>query len=178
MGAPRKAVASGGGLLSQLRGFDGSQASSILRAQWPRLSRLPGGRRLFSRVVGLLAPYSGSIGAEVVELREGYARVALRDRRAVRNHLGSVHALALANLAEIAGNLALLYSAPADSRMILAGLSMEYLKKARGRLEAECHCPVPESSARREYRLEVPIRDGHGTTVAVGTLRSLLGPRR
>jgi acyl-coenzyme A thioesterase PaaI-like protein len=95
----------------------------------------------------------------------------------VRNHLGSVHAIALTNLAEIAGNLALLYSAPDDSRMILTGLSMEYLKKARGHLEAECHCPIPDSNAKREFRLEVPIRDGDGNTVAVGTLRSLLGPR-
>ena len=164
-------------LLAQLRGFDGSQASALVRAQWPRLARLPGGRQLFSRTIGLLVPYSGSVGAEVLELREGYARLALRDRRAVRNHLGSVHAVALANLVEMAGNLALLYSAPADSRMILAGLSMEYLKKARGRIEAECHCPVPQSNARSEYRLEVQLRDAKGETVAVGTLRSLIGPR-
>ena len=165
------------GLLAQLRGFDGSQASALVRAQWPVLARLPGGRQLFSRAIGLLVPYSGSVGAEVLELREGYARVALRDRRAIRNHLGSVHAVALANLVELAGNLALLYSAPADSRMILAGLSMEYLKKARGRIVAECHCPVPPDSARREYTLKVELKDGAGNVVAVGTLRSLIGPR-
>jgi uncharacterized protein (TIGR00369 family) len=166
------------GLLATLRAFDGQQATPFLRANWPRISRLPGGRALFSRVMGLLVPYTGSIGAEVEELREGYARVALGDRRAVRNHLQSVHAIALANLVEMTGNLALLYSMPADCRMIVAGISMEYLKKARGRLTAECHSPVPTTNARQELPVEVVVKDAAGEVVAKGTLRSLIGPQK
>jgi len=155
-----------------------AQDASFIAKQWDLLSRVPGGKRLFSRALGLFVPYTGSIGAVVEEVRKGYARVSLKDRRAVRNHLSSVHAVALANLVEMTGNLALLYSCPKNTRMILAGLGVEYLKKARGPLVAECHSPVPETNERNEYTLEVLIKDRKGDVVAKGQLRSLLGPAK
>lgn len=157
--------------------FRGSEATSLVRNQWTRLSRWPGGRALFSRVINTVVPYTGSIGATVEEIRDGYARVRLDDRRAVRNHLQSVHAIALANLAELAGNLAVLYSAPENTRMILAGISVEYLKKARGTLIAECQCAIP-GNERKEYENEVVIRDAAGDVVARAKLRSLVGPKK
>jgi uncharacterized protein (TIGR00369 family) len=165
-------------LSALLPDVDLSQATPLIRRQWQLLSALPGGRGLFSRFIGLIVPYTGSIGAQVEELREGYARVALEDRRAVRNHLRSVHAIALANLVELTGNLAFIFSLPLDARVIVSGISIEYLKKARGRLVAECHCPVPETAEKQEYLLEVAVRNEVGETVAKGQLRSLVGPSR
>jgi len=153
-----------------------SDASGITK-QWDLLSMLPGGKKLFSRMLGAFVPYTGSIGAEVDELRKGFARVTLKDRRAVRNHLGSVHAVAMTNLVELSGNLALLYSLPPGGRMIVTRITTDYLKKGRGTLVAECLCPVPSSVERAEYELEVNIKDRHGDIVARGTLRSLIGPR-
>ena len=90
-----------------------------IRDAWDRLQRLPGGERLFSRMAGAMAPYTGSIGAHVVALRQGYSEVRLADRRAVRNHLRCIHAVALVNLAEMTGNLAVAYSLPDDARFIM-----------------------------------------------------------
>src|SRR3954471_7694186 len=78
--------------------MDGSR--NLIRQAWDLLTHVPGGKVLFSRLVGAMAPYTGSIHAQVTVLRAGYAEVAMADRRAVRNHLDCVHAIALANLAE------------------------------------------------------------------------------
>src|SRR5687768_9991352 len=103
---------------------------NVLRLAWDVLSSVPGGKTVFSRIVGRMAPYTGSIHATVTVLRPGYAEVVMQDRRAVRNHLDCVHAIALANLAEMAGNIALAYSLPDDGRFIVSGLEIEYVKKA------------------------------------------------
>ncbi|HLT34975.1 MAG TPA: DUF4442 domain-containing protein, partial [Enhygromyxa sp.] len=127
---------------------------------------------------GLMAPYTGSIGARVIELREDYAKVVLRDRWAVRNHLTSVHAIALANLAELTGNVALAYSLPDDARFIVAGFDIEYIAKARGTITAICDQELPQTSERREYPVVVEMFDHQQTLVARATLRTLVGPKK
>jgi len=146
------------------------------RDSWTRLATVPGGKALFSRLIGLAAPYSSTIGAQVVELGRGYSKVVMKDRRAVRNHLASVHAVALVNLAELAGNVALLFSMPDDARFIVSGLSIEYLKKARGPITATSVCPIPETNERREYDVPVEMRNAAGELVARAVLKSLVGP--
>ena len=152
-------------------------SANPVRDLWDRLSPLPGGPTLFSVALGRIAPYTGTIGARVRELRPGYARVEMRDRRAVRNHLRSVHAIALMNLAEVSSGLALTYALPDDARAILTGLSIEYLKKARGTLVATAQLDVPRTSERREYAFESVITDDAGDVVARASARWLVGPR-
>jgi uncharacterized protein (TIGR00369 family) len=122
-----------------------------------------------------MAPYSGSIGARVEELARGRSRVSMADRRAVRQHLGSVHAVALVNLAELCGNLAVAYSLPDGMRFIVAGLSIEYLKKARGRITATCELDLPPLDEKREIQVPVSLKDPKGVEVARATLRTLIG---
>jgi len=158
------------------RPLDGSK--NVIRTAWNALSGMPGGKSLFSRLVGRAAPYTGTIGATVTVLREGYAEVQMTDRRGVRNHLECVHAIALANLAELAGNVALAYSLPDDARFIVSGMSIEYVKKARGTITAIGEPPVPRSSARAQYDVPVTLRDASGEEVAKVVLHSLVGPKK
>ena len=155
--------------------LDGNR--NMIRQAWDLLHALPGGKALFSRLIGRLAPYSGTIHAQVTALREGYCEVQMADRRAVRNHLDCVHAIALCNLAEIAGNVALFYSMPDDARFIVSGLQIEYVKKARGTITAVGESPVPRTSARAQYDVPVTLRDAGGEVVARAVLHSLGGPK-
>lgn len=156
----------------------GEAPGALIRTAWDRLSPLPGGRRLFSRVVGCAAPYTGTMRAHVLELSAGHSRVELRDRRAVQNHLRSVHAIALANLAELTGNVAVAYSLPDDARFIVAGLSIDYIKKGHGTIIGTCDVEPIRSSERREYDFLVELRDDSGELVARSVLKTLVGPRR
>jgi uncharacterized protein (TIGR00369 family) len=141
---------------------------------WKRLSRLPFGRTLFSLLIGNMAPYTGTMGARIQELRPGYSRWTLRDRRRVRNHLNSIHAVALVNLAEVASGTAMLTALPPGTRGIVTGLSMQYLKKARGTLTAECSCAVPDVVGETRYDVHADVRDESGDIVAKGTVNWLL----
>lgn len=153
-----------------------ASVNTAVRRNWERLSGLPGGKRLFSWLIGRMAPYSGTMGARVLELGPGHARLALRERRKVRNHLRSVHAIALMNLAELTSGLALTYALPAVARGILTGLSIDYLKKARGRLVATCDLVPPDATVRGEHEYVSEIRDAEGDVVARATARWLVGP--
>lgn len=146
-------------------------------ALWQRSSRWPGGRWLFSRLLTRMVPYTGTIRPRVLDLAPGHARVALRDRRRVRNHLDSIHAVALVNLGEVTAGLAVLTALPEGHRGIVTRLSAEYLKKARGRLIAESELDLPPIGDSTEVDVVARIEDGVGDVVARVTARWLIRSR-
>lgn len=148
----------------------------VIRQAWDRLSPLPGGRWLFNRMIGRMVPYTGALGARVEELRPGHAKISLTQRRGIENHLHSVHAVALANLVEMTTGLAMLTVLPDSARGIAVHLSVDYLRKARGRLIAECTCELP-SGREEEVTLRADVTDAGGEVVARGEARWLIRPR-
>lgn len=155
-----------------------NNSNPIARLQnlWNRLHKLPGGKWLFSRILGWVVPYSGSIGATVILLKPGHAKLQLRDRRPVRNHLNSIHALALANLGEFTSGLAMLGTLSATTRGIPTKISTEYFKKARGYLLAESVCTPPVVTEETDFEVFTDIKDSEGDVVARSTINWRLGP--
>ena len=152
--------------------------NNILR-WWHRLSGWPAGAWLFSRFLGWYAPYSGTIGSRIEVLQPGFAQVSLRDRRKVRNHLKSIHAIALMNLGEIATGLAVLTTITPEMRGIVLGLQAEYLKKSRGKLVAQASFELPsqiDDNTPREAKTE--IVDDAGDVVAIVRATWLIGYKK
>jgi acyl-coenzyme A thioesterase PaaI-like protein len=113
----------------------------------------------------------------VQELAPGRAVVTLRDRRRVRNHLDSVHAIALANLAEVASGLAMLTAAGDDTRGIVLSLTIRYHHKARGRLTAVGSAAPPSVAKPLEAVAHADIHDAAGELVADADVTWRLSPR-
>ena len=145
---------------------------------WRRLSPYPGGQWLFSILFGRMVPYSGSVGPRIRHLEPGRARVEIPDRRSNRQHLGSVHAIALMNVAEMTSGLAMMSGLPDGVRGIVTSLSMEYFKKARGTITAVSRVEVPTVTEDRDFDVTADCLDRDGAVVARGTIRWRLGPVR
>lgn len=146
--------------------------------QWHQLSKKPLGKKIFSWLAGRFVPYTGSIKAKVEELKPGYAKISMKERKALRNHLNSVHAIALANLAEYVGNLALLAGLPDDARFIVKGFSIEYLKKARGTITGISEPGVINSNEKKAYPVTATLYDEGGDVVTICKLETLVGPKK
>ena len=131
-----------------------------------KLSAVPGGHFILGRIVAWKIPYSSTIGARIVVLEPGYAKLVLKDKKSIRNHLNSVHAVALTNFGELTSGLALNSALPANARGIVLNINTEYLKKARGTLVAECRCDTPTITGDMEYTVEAAIKDSAQDIVA------------
>ena len=146
---------------------------------WNKLQSFPAGDRLFSFVLGRVAPYSGSISPRVEALSPGHARVSIKDRRKLRNHLKSIHAIALINLGEISTGLAVLSTIPNTMRGIVLGLEAEYIKKARGKLTATASFELPgEIDDNSPVKVTAELVDESGDVVTRVHATWLLGYKK
>jgi acyl-coenzyme A thioesterase PaaI-like protein len=89
------------------------------------------GPEQFSATICQIAPYFGTIQPSVVALRPGYAEATVPLRKEVTNHIGTVHAIALCNAAELVAGTMTDASIPEGYRWIPKGMTVEYLAKAK-----------------------------------------------
>lgn len=94
------------------------------------------GADAFTSTVCQVAPYFGSIQPRVTALRPGHAEATVPLRREVTNHLGTMHAIALCNAAELVGGTMTDASLPAGMRWIPKGMTVAYLAKVKSDIRA------------------------------------------
>lgn len=139
---------------------------------WTRAVRVPLGPRVFTRAFQLAAPYFSTLPMLFTHAEPGLVRARMRHVRKVHNHLGTVHAIALCNLAEAVMGLAAEISIPASHRWIPKGMTVAYKAKAVGTMNAEAVLILPAVLAdKQEIAVPISVTDPQGVEVFTAEIR-------
>jgi acyl-coenzyme A thioesterase PaaI-like protein len=149
---------------------------------WRKTSALPLGERIFSVAFSRKAPYFASIRPRFTVLEPHHAELVVRDRRAVHNHIGTVHAIALCNGLEAAMGAMAEATIPRDRRWIPKGMEVAYTAKASGDITCIAETEPGQWTAEvgEGYDLAVPVRGVRpdGTVVVEGEIRLWITARK
>jgi len=156
---------------------DTTSAGPTLRA-WQRLQGNAFGRWLFARTVSKRAPYFGTIKPRFHELQPKLCRVSMRKRRAVENHIRTVHALAMGNLCELAAGLCTEVTIPVGMRWIPRGMTIEYLAKATTDVVATARLDKTEWAGAENVAVPVTVTDAAGQEVVRAVISMYVSPRK
>ncbi len=139
---------------------------------WQRCQCFPLiGNWFFHRFLAWFVPYTGSVRPRILELSPGKCRVQIQQHRKITNHLNSIHAVALMNLAEVATGIALISALPKTKRAILVNFEISFKKKARGIIEAAAELQDFTVDYIGEFPIETIFNDESGQPV--GSARAL-----
>jgi len=145
-----------------------SQQNYLLKIQ-EKFLKYPFGRTLFSKVVAAKAPYFKTIKPTVVILEENFCQVKIPKRKAVHNHIGTVHAIAILNGLEMAMGAMAEASIPKHLRWLPKGMNVNYVAKSETDLIAEAKL-APEDWQPGDVNVMVRAMDKNGQVVVEGSI--------
>ena len=119
----------------------------------------------FSAAIGNVAPYFASVEPQFVDLRQGFAEVRIRNQRKVHNHIGTVHAIALCNGAELVAGTCTDVSIPKGARWLPIAMSVHYLAKAKTDIRVLTEAEGVDWSQPGNIEVPVAAYDTEGTKV-------------
>lgn len=135
-----------------------------------RTKLLPFGQRIFSKMVSRMAPYFGTIKPKITDLRPNYCECFIKKRRAVHNHIKTVHVIAICNGLEMAMGVMAEASIPKHLRWIPKGMSVDYTAKAGS--DIRCVAKVnPEQWVPGDLLVEVNAYDENDVVVVTGHIK-------
>jgi acyl-coenzyme A thioesterase PaaI-like protein len=149
-----------------------------LLSLWQRCANKPLGKAIFGRLISWQAPYFATIAPRFEVFEAGHVRVSMRKRRAVQNHIATIHAIALCNLAELAAGTMMEASLPSNMRWLPKGMQVDYLAKAESDVVAECRLPEFPTDQASDLPITVEIVDTHGKLVCRAIITMYISPRR
>ncbi|GAB2610156.1 hotdog fold domain-containing protein [Kribbella endophytica] len=144
-------------------------ATQVL-AMWERLRTVPGGPRIFSFAFSRRAPYFGSIRPRFVQVSPNFASLVLPKRRAVQNHIGTVHAIAVCNGLEAAMGALAEATVPTGKRWLPKGMDVAYLAKSTSDLTCTAETDPTAWTAGPDVPVRVKATRTDGTVVVEGTI--------
>jgi acyl-coenzyme A thioesterase PaaI-like protein len=151
---------------------------SQVLSMWRRLSAVPAGKRVFSIAFARRAPYFASIRPRFTAIQPNYAELVIPKRRAVHNHIGTVHAIALCNGAEAAMGALAEATVPRDKRWIPKGMEVAYTAMADSDITVVAETD-PEQWTGDDPDLPVRVKalTADGTECLTGVIRLWVTPK-
>lgn len=146
-----------------------SDENYLLKLQ-RKFQKFPFGQYFFSKAFAARAPYFKSIKPYVVRLEANVCQIRLRKRKAVQNHIGTVHAIAVCNALEMAMGGMAEASIPKHLRWLPKGMDVNYLAKSTTDLIAEARAE-PDQWQPGDMAVKVRAIDTQGTIVVEGVIR-------
>lgn len=117
------------------------------------------GAEKFSEMVCQQAPYFSTITPKLIALEPNHAEAEVPFRKEITNHLGTVHAIAMCNAAELVGGLMTDVSVPEGARWIPQAMTVNYLAKAKTDLRAVASAPEVDWTSAGEKVVTVEVFD-------------------
>ena len=145
---------------------------------YAKLSPLPQGKRLFSIAYGQAAPYFGSIHMNVREMRPHYGELVIPKRRSVKNHIGTIHAIAACNGLEAAMGMLAEATCPPDHRWLPKGMEVEYLAKSTTNLICTAESTPEDWANGPDVPITVTATRTDGTVAVAGTIHLWVTPKK
>lgn len=146
-------------------------SDNYLLKLYNRFAGVPGGNKLFSLFFARKAPYFGSISPLVKVLRPNYCEVTFKKRRAVENHIQTVHVIAICNALEMAMGAVAEASIPKNLRWIPKGMEVSYMAKATSDITAIAEVAPEAWTNGPEVDVKVRAMRDDGTVVVEGKIR-------
>jgi acyl-coenzyme A thioesterase PaaI-like protein len=143
---------------------------------YKKISKFPLGNHIFTKGLTFRAPYFSTIHPLVTDLSSGLCKVEIKDRRSIRNHLGTINAGAMCTLSELTGGLAVDASIPSNFRWLPKEMTVNYTKKAKGKLIGLCSFD-PNILVPGDIKMPIEIKDESGDTVLKATILFYISER-
>lgn len=147
-----------------------SEKPNQVMAMYQRMEKLPAGKTLFSLAICRKAPYFGTVRPRLQTLRPNYCEALLKKRRAVQNHIGTVHVIAICNGLEFAMGVVAEASIPSHLRWIPKGMDVRYTAKAETDIRVIAEVPPGAWENGPEVPVAVRALRDDDTVVVEGTI--------
>ena len=132
-------------------------------------SKLPKGVRstIWSKAFGRVVPMVGSASIKYVEVTHSQVIVEIKNHRAMQNHIGQLHACAMALIAETATGFVTGMNVPDSSIVLIKSMHIEYKRPSKGDMTATATLSKEQilemqSSEKGETLVPVTIMDESG----------------
>ena len=105
------------------------QLNDVLIA-FKTLRRVPGGLSFLSKIISRVAPYFKTVDPIIKSLDTRMCTATMKKRKAVENHIGTVHVIAICNGLEFVMGVLAEASVPRHLRWLPKGMQVNYLAKS------------------------------------------------